>query len=208
MKNVIIVDDEKMVRELFTFYLSTASDKYRLIGGISNAANAIVLCVKYSVDLILMDICTSDHESGIEATAEIKRKFPNTKIIIVTSAPDYRFITMAREAGADSFWYKEVSNEELIDVTDRTMAGESIYPDTTPEVKVGFAKSIEFTNKELEVLYYVVKGKSLTEVAVIMGVEYRTTRDHIQHLKDKTGAKTLSELAVLAARAQIVLPEY
>jgi two-component system vancomycin resistance associated response regulator VraR len=115
---------------------------------------------------------------------------------------------MAREAGADSFWYKEVSNEELIDVMDRTMAGESIYPDTTPEVKVGFAKSIEFTNKELEVLYYVVKGKSLTEVAVIMGVEYRTTRDHIQHLKDKTGAKTLSELAVLAARAQIVLPEY
>ena len=64
MKNVIIVDDEKMVRELFTFYLSTASDKYRLIGAISNAANAIVLCVKYSVDLILMDICTSDHESG------------------------------------------------------------------------------------------------------------------------------------------------
>ena len=194
MKNVIIVDDEKMIRELFTFYLSAASDRYRLISAIGNAANAIVFFVKHHIDLILMDICTDNHESGIEAAAEIKRKYPDTKIIIVTSAPDYRFIEMAREAGADSFWYKEVSNEELIEVMDRTMAGESIYP--------------EFTNTELTVLYYLVKGQSLTEIAEIMGVNYATTRTHIAHLKDKTGAKTLTELAVLAARAQIVLPEY
>ena len=51
-----------------------------------------------------MDVCTVNEHSGIAAAKEIKSKYPDIKIIIVTSAPDYRFIEKAREAGADSFW--------------------------------------------------------------------------------------------------------
>lgn len=149
MTNVLIVDDERVVQELFTHYISTASDRYRLAGAIKSAGNAEVYCVQGGVGLILMDVCTANNESGIAATARLKSRYPNIKIVIVTSAPDYRFIERSRAAGADSFWYKEVSPEELLEVMDRTMAGESVYPASTPKVQMGLADGSEFTPKEL-----------------------------------------------------------
>ena len=208
MTNVLIVDDERVVQELFSHYIAGAPDRYRLTAAIKGAANAELYCVHNRVGLILMDVCTADDESGIDAAAQIKKKYPAVKIIIVTSAPDYRFIDKARAAGADSFWYKEVGTDELLDIMDRTMAGEHIYPDTTPRIKVGLADSTEFTRKELEVLSYLVQGKSLTEIAELMGVDYTTTKTHIKHLKEKTGTTSVSRLAVLAARTKFILPEY
>ena len=208
MTNVLLVDDERMIQELFSYYISTAKDRYRLVNTIIDAANTEMACMGSKVDLILMDVCTANYASGLDAAANIKRKFPRIKIIIVTSAPEHRFIEKARAAGAESFWYKEVDSVELLDVMDRTMTGESIYPDTTPKVQVGLAASVEFTPKELEVLFHMVQGKSIGEIAERMGVDYSTTRTHINHLKDKTGAKTNSELAVLAAKSKLVMPEY
>ena len=107
MTNVLIVDDERIVQELFTYYIEKTDGKYTLGGAIKDAANAEIYCACGKVDLIIMDICTVNEHSGITAAKEIKSKYPDIKIIIVTSAPDYRFIEKAREAGADSFWYKE-----------------------------------------------------------------------------------------------------
>lgn len=208
MTNVLIVDDERMIQELFSRYIDTVSDRYCLIGTIKNAANAELYCLQSKVGLILMDVCTADNESGIAATAEIKKKFPDVKVIIITSAPDYRFIEKARQAGADSFWYKEFSTEELSEVMDKTMAGESIYPDTTPRVQMGLARSDEFTPREIEVLYHVVQGESVGEIAEQMGIGYNTAKWHIKNLKEKTGAKSIAELAVMVARAKLILPEY
>jgi len=208
MTNVLLVDDERMIQELFSYYISMAKDRYRLVNTIVDAANTEMACMGARVDLILMDICTANYTSGLDTAANIKKKFPHIKIIIVTSAPEHRFIEKARAAGAESFWYKEVDSVELLDVMDRTMAGESVYPETTPKVLVGLAASVEFTPKELEVLFHMVQGKSIGEIAERMGVDYSTTRTHINHLKDKTGAKTNSELAVLAAKSKLVMPEY
>ena len=107
MTNVLIVDDERIVQELFTYYIEKTDGKYTLAGAIKDAANAEIYCASGKVDLIIMDVCTVNEHSGIAAAKEIKSKYPDIKIIIVTSAPDYRFIEKAREAGADSFWYKE-----------------------------------------------------------------------------------------------------
>lgn len=208
MTNVLIVDDERMVQELFAHYISTASDRYRLVGTMKGAANAEVACMSSQVDLILMDICTANNESGLAAAVSIKKNFPRTKIIMVTSAPEVSFINKARAAGAESFWYKEVSTDKLLDVMDRTMAGECIYPEETPLVQLGLSRSNEFTPTELRVLSYVVQGKSIGDIAKFMNVDYETTRTHIKNLKDKTGTKSIAALAALAAGTRLVLPEY
>lgn len=208
MTKVLIVDDERMIQELFTHYISSASDRYRLAGTIKSAANAELYCLNSGVGLILMDICTAGNESGLLFTAKIKKAHPHIKIIIVTSAPDYRFIEKAREAGADSFWYKEAGRSELLEVMDRTMAGESVYPEDVPPVELGLAKSGEFTPKELEVLYHIVQGKTMGEIAVLMEIDYTTAKWHIKNLREKTGAKSTAELAVLVARSRFILPEY
>ena len=105
MINVLIVEDQKMAQENMEFIIN-ASESYTLAGIITNAADAELFCMRGGVDLILMDVCTARDESGIEACAIIKRKFPKIKIIIVTSMAEHTFIEKARAARADSFWYK------------------------------------------------------------------------------------------------------
>ena len=208
MTNVLIVDDERLVQELFTHYINSAADRYALAETTSDAANAEMICQSKQVDLILMDICTANDSSGLAAAEKVKRRFPQTKIIIVTSAPEFRFIEKAHAAGADSFWYKDVGLTELLDVMDRTMRGESIYPDKTPEVTIGLTTSYEFTPKELEVLIYLSSGSSSKAITEKMSISADTVNDHIKHLKEKTGCTSKTQLAVLASRSKLVLPEY
>lgn len=208
MTNVLIVDDERIVQELFTYYIEKTDGKYTLAGAIKDAANAEIYCASGKVDLIIMDVCTVNEHSGIAAAKEIKSKYPDIKIIIVTSAHDYRFIEKAREAGADSFWYKEFGDEELIDVMDKTMNGENVYPDSTPDVQIGNISSDMFTPKELEVLSYLVQNMGLHEIADKMGVAYTTVRSHVKNLKEKTGENNLIGLCYLVTKNRLILPEY
>ena len=208
MTNVLIVDDERIVQELFTYYIEKTEGRYALVGAIKDADNAEIYCASGKVDLIVMDICTANEHSGITAAKRIKSKYPNIKIIIVTSAPEYRFIDKAKEVGADSFWYKEFSDEELIDVMDKTMQGEKIYPDSTPDVQIGNISSEMFTPKELEVLTYLVQNMGLHEIADKMGIAYTTVRSHIKNLKEKTGESNLIGLCYLVTKNRLILPEY
>ena len=208
MINVLIVEDENIVTELFAHYISNAGDRYRVVGHVRDAANAEVVCARSGVDLILMDICTAEGSSGIDYAGRIKKKYPGIKIIMITSAPEYSFLERSRRAGADSFWYKEAGERQLIDVMDRTVAGENVWPDSSPDIMLGLAKSSELTAKEKEVLFYIVMGYSIGEIAEKMFVDYTTTKTHIKHLREKTGARNNAELAVMASKTRFVLPDY
>ena len=113
MINVLLVEDTKMGRDCIAGYLR-GSDRYRLAAAITNAALAETTCRHAPINLILMDYRTENDEDGIAAAAVIKRKMPHIKIIIITSMASIDLIDRAREAGADSFWYKETSDEELL----------------------------------------------------------------------------------------------
>ena len=128
------------------------SGKYALSASVNGADVALAVCRREKIDLILMDVCTAGNKDGIEAAAEIKAEFPDIKIIIVTSMVEVGYLKRAKEAKVDSFWYKDISPENLIDVIEQTMAGEHIFPDKTPSVKLGLADSSELTAKEIEVL--------------------------------------------------------
>lgn len=82
MKRVLIVEDQKMVRDNMADYIN-ASDEFTLAGTLSNAATAEIFCEKNHVDLILMDVCTENDESGLDAASSIKKHYPDIKIIIL-----------------------------------------------------------------------------------------------------------------------------
>lgn len=208
MTNVLIVDDERLVREVFSGYIESVSNRYRLVDAISVAAYAKAHCVGGGVDLVLMDVCTAHNSSGLEAAAEIKKSFPEIKVIIVTSAPEYRFIEKAKAANADSFCYKDSTKNELIDIMDRTVAGEHIYPESTPSVEVGLAESGDFTKRELEILLHLANGEATKEIAEALNINITTAKWHIKNLMEKTNCTTRTQLAVLASKTRLVLPEY
>lgn len=204
--NVLVVDDQTMSRQLFENIINN-SDHYNLVESVDSASIADVYCAKMKVDLILMDVVMSGGINGIEAAARIKDSYPNIKILIVTSMPDGSFLDKARHAKVDSFWYKEVQDVPLLEIMDRTMAGEHVYPDNAPIVAIGFAKSTDFTSRELEVLRYVAAGYSDKEIAQMLVISYGTVRVHLNNLLQKTACTSRTELAILAAKTGIVVPE-
>lgn len=203
---VMIVDDQNMSRLLFESFVNS-SDKYELVMSLDNAEEADAYPAKYSIDLILMDVVMKYGINGLDAAARIKKNYPNIKIIIVTSMPESAFLKRAREIGVDSFWYKEVEQEPLLEVMDRTMAGEHVWPDQAPVVKLGLADSSEFTEREIEVLRVLAAGYSDEEIAEKLSVSVPTVRTHIAHMREKTGFRSKTELALNVLRSGIVVPE-
>lgn len=204
--NVLIVEDQDIPRELFEIYIKSSEQFHHLLS-ISNASAALSVCKAGNVDLILMDVMTELYRSGLDAAEEIKKQFPQIKIIIVTSMPEYSWISRAKEIGVDSFWYKDGQKSRILDVMERTMAGERIFPDETPLIRIGNATNHEFTERELDVLKELTTGDTIAEIAGRLFISVATVKSHILHLMEKTGFKTRTELVSEARGLGIVIKD-
>ena len=207
MVNVLIVEDDPMARKLMEIFVSSG-ENYHLVPSLNSAALAELYCMTNPIDLILMDVCTAMDASGLEAAAKLKKRFPQIKIIIITSQPEYTYMSKAREIGVDSFWYKEPTSEALLDVMNRTMKGESIYPDSAPVIRLGAALSSDFTDRELEVLRELVSGKTDAAIAEALYMSVTRVKQHVLRIREKTQFSNRTELAVRARESGIVIGEH
>lgn len=207
MINVLIVEDQRMTRQMLENAVSKGEDYY-LVGSIENAGMAEMFCMRGSVDLILMDVYTAHRESGLEAAAKIKKHYPEIKIIIVTSMPEHSFIEKAKKAGCESFWYKDIGEDNLLEVMDRTMAGESVYPDAPPVLQIGQAQSIEFTPRELDVLREKVNGYSNQEICRRLDIKKSTLDYHVNNILSKSGYTNVLRLSMDVVEQKFIIPDF
>ncbi|MCR5214112.1 MAG: response regulator transcription factor [Eubacterium sp.] len=194
---VMIVDDQKISRQLFESFVENDED-FELVKSVESASLVDVYLARYRVDVILMDVVMADGSNGLDACAYVRKNYPDVKLIVVTSMPEAGFLDRAREIGVDSFWYKEVSHEPLLDIMHRTMAGEHIFPDHVPEEEFGMVMSSDLTQAELAVLRELTTGAGNGEIAERLNLSVNTVRSHIQHMLDKTGFANRTELAIEA----------
>ena len=103
----------------------------------------------------------------------------NIKIIVVTSMPEYSLLSRDRNIGVDSFWYKDGQKDTILDVMERTMNGEHIYPDETPLINIGNTTNHEFTERELDILKELTTGDTNTEIAKRLFISVATVKSHI-----------------------------
>ena len=198
----LIVDDEKISRGFFEYLIENSED-YELAGALESAADAPGFVSENEIDLVIMDIVMRDGSNGLDAAEKIKKHIlgqghKTPKVIIVTGTVDPKNMKIARQAGVDSFWYKELSEQPLLALMDRTMTGESIFPDKVPRITFGNAPSTEFTERELDVLRELTTGLSNKQIAAKLGVTDETVKSYIQQMLDKTGYANRTELAVNA----------
>lgn len=204
MVKVLIVEDDPMARKLLEIFIKD-SENYELVNSIESAAMAEFYCLTNPVDVILMDVCTAMDSNGLEAAEKIKSKFPAIKVIIITSQPECSFIDRAHAIGVDSFWYKEAEAEKILEVLDRTMAGESVYPDSRLSLKIGEAFSEEFSERELEILRELIDGETDAAIANKLHLSLRTVKGYIQDMRLKTGFRNRTELAVRVRESGLVI---
>lgn len=205
MINVLIVDDQRIPREYMEHMISE-SGRYKPVCSISNAGLACAVCSRRQIDLVLMDVCTGGEKDGITAAAELREKFPEIKIIIVTSIVEESYLKRAHEAQVNSFWYKDASPESLLEIMDRTLAGESVFPNATPTVLIGDAASTDLTPKEIEILRMVCNALENTEIAQRLGCSVNTVKTHIAHILRKTGYANKTRLAIAVTNKQFIIP--
>ena len=180
MIRVLIVEDQRMAREDMENYIQS-SGRYCLAASITNAAMAETVCRQSRCELVLMDVCTENDESGLVAAEKIKKTMPQIKVIIVTSLVECSFIDRARKAGVESFWYKDAGKEELL------------------------AKSCDFTPGELAVLRLVVEGESYKKIAESLCISPETVKWHIKNMLQKTNFDSKTKLAVAVTKKNLII---
>ena len=183
MVNVMIVEDQKLVRSILESYIKK-EEGYELLSSIPGADRAADICDACRIDLILMDVQTERRENGLAAVEKIKASHPEIKIVVVTSLVDC---------------------EVLMEAVRRTMAGEHIFPDAPPVVEVGTARSTEFTNAEMKVLRCLVRGMSYGAIAGALGIEVTTVKYHVSNMLQKTNLENKLQLAITASEAKLVV---
>lgn len=208
MKNgkysVMIVEDQQMPKTLFSHYINSSKNFYLQVA-IENASIADIVCTKMPIDLILMDVVTENGESGLVAAEKIKKKFPNIKIIIVTSMLECSYIKRAKKIGVEGFWYKEINEQPILSIMEKVMNGEIVYPKQLQQVKVGLALSNEFTEKELIILRLILGGYSNVEIAKKLGVSPGVIKNHVANMLLKTGFRSRTQLAVRSRETGFVI---
>lgn len=201
---VLIADDQKMVRQMFETVLNGTSD-YTIAGMAKTAAETVRICLEQKIDLVLMDVVMGYGMDGLDAAKQIKQERPDVKIMIVTSMPETTYIDRAKEIGIDSFWHKEVQEQPLLEIMNRTMAGESVYPTEMPVIWFGNTISTELTDIEMAVLRELMTCASNKEIGERLFMSESTVKRHIADMLAKTGFKSRLQLAIEARGGGLVI---
>jgi len=213
---ILLVDDHEVVRMGLKSLLSHNS-QFQVVAEAGNASQALDQVARNSPDVVVMDIRLPG-KSGIEATREITAKFPNTKVIMLTSYAEDELLFDAISAGAAGYVLKQIGSGELVRALETIGRGESLIdPALTQKV---FSRVREASRKaedeafatlndqELKILSLLAKGKTNKEIALVVYLSEKTVRNYVSSILSKLHLSTRSEAAAYAVthRVQDHLP--
>lgn len=193
--SVLIVEDHTMVREGFHMVLKLEKD-LEVIGEARNGREAISMATELRPDVILMDIAMSGL-NGLEATRQLVKILPETRIIILTAHSDDAYVKSAVESGATGFMIKQDSTRDICHAIREVHSGGVYYsasvarrfarinPRTTDRHGKTARKPCILTSRETEVLQLIAEGKANKETAVELGISIKTVEKHRGQLMRK-----------------------
>ena len=126
----------------------------------------------------------------------------------MTSMPEHSFIQKAKACGCNGFWYKEYGSTALIEVCDRVMNGEYVYPEDTPMIRIGYSNSAEFTSREFDIIRELAQGRKYEEIAADLDITPNTVKYHIKNILQKTGYQNTLQLVAEVVEKRLILPKY
>ena len=203
MINTILVEDDKYILEHFVNLLE-ADGRFHLISAVQDAFEAEVLCGK-NTDLVLMDVQTLHRHSGLAAGRRIREKWPQTKVVIMTSLVDPDVLVKAKAGCADSLWYKDHGDSQILEVIERTINGERVFPDEAPAVELEKIFSNEVAPVQLEILRCYIRGMTYPEIGERFGITSDGARWHIRELVKKCGFANKEELVAAVIASKLIV---
>lgn len=209
MIKVLIADDHEMVRIGVSAYLSAQHD-IEVVGEAENGAQAVEQALALKPDIILMDN-VMPVMTGAEATAQILQKWPQAKIMMVTSFLDDDKVYPALEAGAVSYILKTSNAKQIAEAIRKTVNGETVLePEVTTKMvsrmRSGATSSPheQLTEREMEVLLLVAQGKTNQEIADELFIALKTVKTHVSNILAKLDVQDRTQAVVYAFQNGLV----
>jgi len=210
---LLLVDDHAVVRSGLKMLLGSQREM-EIVGEAGSAAEALTETERVQPNVILMDIGLPD-KTGIEATREIKNKFPEVYIVALTIHEDEEYFFQMLDAGASGYVPKRAAPEELITAIKAAAIGEVYLYPSLAKLLVRDFFSIEhmadqkinldgLTEREREVLTHLAEGESNDQIAALLVISPKTVERHRENIMRKLNLHSRSELVRYAIRKGII----
>lgn len=199
---LLVVDDHQAFRMGLVAMVNEYPD-LQVVAEAGTGAQAIDLCRTCRPDVVLMDLRLPGL-GGVEATLAIKRQFPASRIIVITTYDGDEDIYRALQSGAKGYLLKDMSKEELVDAIRAVHGGGCHIPPNVANRLAARVGRPDLTLKEIEVLKFVVKGKSNKEIAHELHVTDDTVKGHLKNVFAKLGVSDRTQAAISALQHGIM----
>jgi DNA-binding NarL/FixJ family response regulator len=208
MIRVLLVDDQTLIRQGIHLLLEIEPD-IQVVGQAANGDEALQLAAALHPDVILMDVRMPGMD-GVTATRELGVRFPEIKVIILTTFEDDETVFEGLKAGARGYLLKDISSEEMAEAIRKVAAGEALIQSRlTSKVLAEFSRlasvtdrqtparagssngalPVPLTERELEVLHALAQGLSNREIAGQLVITEGTVKNHVSSLIEKMGVR-------------------
>ena len=205
---ILLVDDHKLIRDALKLYMED-DDEFEIVEEAGNGQEALILLKTIKVDVAMLDISMPVMD-GIVCAQEIRKLYPDIKVLALSMMNDNQFIKQMLAAGALGYILKNSGEEEIKKALRKVYAGESYYSAEVAEtvmqnmMKGGIKRSnklvvdLPLTSREEEVLHLIIKEYTNQEIADELFISPRTVDAHKRNLLEKTGSKNIAGLVLYA----------
>lgn len=205
---ILLADDHELVREAFRVLLER--EGFEILGEASDGFEAVRLAARLRPQIALLDV-SMPLLNGLDATREIARVSPKTRILILTMFAEDRYVLEALRAGASGFILKTRAGKDLVEAIERVSRG-LLYlgPETSEAVVRAYRSNIQgdgvgqLSSRERQVLQLVAEGKTTKEVASVLGISAKTASAHRERLMKKLDVHETAGLVRYAIRMGLV----
>jgi DNA-binding NarL/FixJ family response regulator len=209
---VLIADDHQIVRDGLRALLEKEAD-LQVIGEATDGRTVLRMIREQAPRVVIMDVAMPN-SNGIEATIQIKKEFPEVKVIALSMHDDRRFVLSMIKAGASGYLIKDCAFKELVRAIQVVVVQNKIYlspgitdvlvekylSDTPTQERIVFSL---LTPREREVLQLIAEGKTSNQIAEHLHVSIKTVETHRAAILTKLNVRSVAELTKFAIREGI-----
>lgn len=208
---ILIVDDEKLIREGLKIMLSTFDD-IEVVDTAENGYKALEVCKNKDIDVVLMDIRMKDCD-GVMGTRLIKEQFTKIKVIILTTFKDKEYIQDALKYGAFGYLLKDSSHEVIYEgIKTAYMGNMVVHPEVANEILINSNYSLnnkeigkyDFSDKEIQIIKYIAEGLTNKEISEKLYLSEGTIKNNITNILSKLNLRDRTQIAIFAFKNRIV----
>jgi DNA-binding NarL/FixJ family response regulator len=208
---VVLADDHAVVRKGIREFLEQ-DPAIRVVAEASDGAEAIACVAREKPEVAVLDL-QMPKRNGMDATRQVKKDFPRTRVLILTAYDDDPYIFAAFQAGANGYLLKTASSDEICRAVRAIAAGESALSPTVAKKLVQRAAGNEpqaelvepLTERELDVLRLAAKGMSNKQIGGTLSISDRTVQGHLANIYSKLNVTTRTEAVLFALREKWIV---